>query len=115
LQRLLCVGFESIICIFAACANIRTFVMQQLEWVLNTCALVQVCNIRIWFKGGNLVHSEFRKCHGGLYGVWKTSLHKTWAALSLLWVVLRFWHTWFATAMFENLQSQSKQQCLTAT
>jgi hypothetical protein len=57
LQRLCCVGFESIICIFAACANIRTFVMWKLEWVLNTCALVRVCNIRTWFKGGNLVHT----------------------------------------------------------
>jgi hypothetical protein len=40
LQRLLCVGFESIICIFAACANIRTFVMPKLELVLNTSAQV---------------------------------------------------------------------------
>ncbi len=60
-------------------------------------------------------HSQFRKCHGGLYAVWKTSLNKTWAALSLLWVLLWFWHTWFATSIFENLQSQSTQQCLTTT
>ncbi len=57
LQRLRCVGFEWMICIFAACANIRTFVMWKLEWVFNTSALVQICNIRIWFKGGNLVHT----------------------------------------------------------
>jgi hypothetical protein len=57
--------------------------------------------------------STFRKCHGSLYGVWKTSLHKTWAALSLLWVLLWFWDTWYATSMFENLQSQSTQQRLT--
>ncbi len=47
LQTLLCVGFEWIICIFAACANIRTFVMPKLELVLNTSAQVQVCDIRI--------------------------------------------------------------------
>jgi len=58
LQRLLCVGFESITCIFAAGANIRTFVMRKLEWVFNTSAQVQVCNIRIWFEGGILVYTR---------------------------------------------------------